>query len=192
MLKSSELLAPILSPISLSILLSKFVSIHSFPLLVPSYKLPSIQKPINQGGVRINSKKLIGLAVLIFVFVIACAGTSEKSGTEQLIEENESSNVKESWTGTWNVTGRVGISVTGRYVLVLRQDDNKVKSIRGSSFDFKGNVVGNQLKGRFKDDSHGLLHRLTLKMSEDLKSFEGKDYKSEGNVGSPVKGVRQD
>ena len=52
-----------------------------------------------------NSKKLIGLVVLIFVFVIACAETSEKSGTEQLSEQDLSFNPNEPWTGKWEVVG---------------------------------------------------------------------------------------
>ena len=85
-------------------------------------------------------KNVIGLIVFIFVFIIACAGASEKSETEQLTEENESSNLNEPWTGTWKVSLGSGwqMGIVGDYELKLKQDGNQVKSLIGSSYNFKG------------------------------------------------------
>lgn len=129
--------------------------------------------------------------MLLFIFIIGCAGTSEQSGTEQLSDQDLSFNSNEPWTGNWKVKGSTGYLRTGDYVLILKQDDNIVKSLSGSSYDFKGKVVGNQLEGRFVDNEYYILHRLTLKMSEDLKSFEGTDRDPTAKT-HPVKGVRQD
>ncbi len=136
-------------------------------------------------------KNVIGLMVFIFVFIIACAGTSEQSGTEQLAEEKASSNLNEPWTGTWKVTGNTGIGIKGNYVLKLKQNGNLVKSTRGSSYEFKGSVVGNRLEGRYKDDDHQLMHIINVKISEDLKSFEGTDRSTTGRK-RPLIGKKQD
>jgi hypothetical protein len=137
-------------------------------------------------------KNVIGIIVLIFVFIIACAGTSEQSGTEQLSEEDLSFNPNEPWTGIWKVTGSTGLRIRGTYELRLKQNGNQVKSLKGSSYEFKGNAVENRLKGRFKDDDHQFMHLINVKISEDLKSFEGTDRSPAGRLRDPLKGVRQD
>ncbi len=133
-----------------------------------------------------NSKKLIGLIVLIFVFVIACAGP------ETLSEQDLRLNPNEPWTGIWKVKSaeRMGPGMPQIYILKLKQNGNLVKSTRGSDFDFKGKTLGNHLKGSFVDNDHGHIHRLRVEMSEDLKSFEGNDVWVIDIVS--VKGERQD
>jgi hypothetical protein len=63
--------------------------------------------------------------------------------------------------------------------------------MEGSDEDLKGKVVGNQLKGSFVDSNHNHLHKIDVKMSEDLGSFEGKDV-SQSVVTSIIRGVRQE
>ncbi len=109
-----------------------------------------------------NSKKLIGLIVLIFVFVIACAGP------ETLSEQDLRLNPNEPWTGTWKVTG----TPYGNLVLNLKQSGNKIKSIRGSTHDFRGKVKGNRLKAWYIEmDTQA---PVDLKISQDSMSFKGK------------------
>ena len=69
-----------------------------------------------------NPKWLISLAVLISIFLIACAETSEKSGTQQLSEQDLSFNPSEPWSGKWQVEGIHG--VTGPWG--LKQSGNEV------------------------------------------------------------------
>ena len=135
-----------------------------------------------------NFKTVIGVLALIFVFIIACAGTSEKSGTEQPAKLN----VDEPWTGTWHVTGIGDAGAASQdtaHILELKQNGNRVISTQGSMIKFEGECSGNELKGSHIDD-HGLLHRLNVKISDDLKSFEGEDRFS--IVTRHVKGVRQE
>ncbi len=133
-----------------------------------------------------NLKNVAGLMVFIFVFIIACAGTSE-----QLSEQDLSFNPNEPWTGIWKVTTPEPSGFVDDYVLKLKQNSNPVNSVKGSDFKFKGKVVGNRLKGRFRDDEVQMIHDINVKISDDLKSFEGKDLRqSVFNV--PIKGVRQD
>jgi len=132
-----------------------------------------------------NLKNVAGLMVFIFVFIIACAGTSE-----QLSDEDLSFNPNEPWTGIWKVATATGGDISD-FVLKLKQDSNLVNSVKGSDFKFKGKVVGNRLEGRFRDDELQMIHDINVKISDDLKSFEGKDLRqSVFNV--PIKGVRQD
>ena len=132
--------------------------------------------------------KAIGVVALIFVFIIACAETSEKSRTEQPAQLN----VSEPWTGTWRVTGigdRGAASQDTATIIELKQNGNKVISTQSSMIKVKGKCSGNQLKGIHHDD-HGVLHRLNVKISEDLKSFEGEDQFS--IFTRHVKGGRQE
>ena len=137
-----------------------------------------------------NFTKVIGLIALIFIF--ACAGSSEKSGTEQSTEKNVTSNQNDIWTGTWQVTGLADIVSPGQEkvsILKLKQNVNKVISTQGSEYDFRGKCSGNQLKGSWAD-GHNVDHRLNVTMSEDLKSFEGVDRID--TVTRHVSGVRQE
>ena len=135
-----------------------------------------------------NSKKLIGLIVLIFVFVIACAGTSEKSGTEQLSEQDLSFNPNEPWTGIWKAKLIYGGEIN--VVLKLKQNGNLVKSAKGCDYKItNGKVSGNRLKASYKG-GWGKFHRLNLVISDDLKSFEGSEKASA--MDWKLKGVRQE
>ena len=126
----------------------------------------------------------------IFVFIIACAGTSEQSGKRQLSDEDLSLNPNEPWTGKWlvNVSEYQDL---GDFVLILKQYGNEIKSMDGSDENLKGKVVGNQLKGSFVDSNHNLLHRIDVKMSEDLATFEGKDVVQSVDT-SIIRSVRQE
>jgi hypothetical protein len=133
-----------------------------------------------------KSPKVIGLIVLIFVFIIACAETSE-----QLSEQDLGFNPSEPWTGTWKISSTAPDMWLANYVLKLKQDGNLVNSVKGSDFKFKGKIVGNQLKGRFQDDDIGFIHDINVKISDDLQAFEGKDLR-QSVVTVPIKGLRQD
>jgi hypothetical protein len=133
-----------------------------------------------------NLKNVIGLMFLIFIFIIACAGTPE-----QLSEADLSFNPNEPWTGTWELATTSAAMYTNNFVLKLKQDSNLVYSVKGSDFKFKGKVVGNRLEGRFRDDEVWMIHDLNVKISDDLKSFEGKDLR-QSVINVPIKGVRQD
>jgi hypothetical protein len=136
-----------------------------------------------------NSKKLIGLIVLIFVFVIACAGTSEKSGTEQLSEQDLSFDPNEPWTGIWKAKLIYGGEIN--VVLKLKQNGNLVKSAKGCDYNIaNGKVSGNRLKASYISTTHNKRQFLNLVMSDDLKSFEGEN-KLDPYVWK-LKGVRQE
>ena len=135
-----------------------------------------------------NSKKLIGLAVLIFVFVIACAGTSEKSGTEQLSEKDLSFNPSEPWTGKWKVEGFYGVIGTWE----LKQSGSKVVSTHYSLYNIKAKVVDDQLKGKVYDLSRSTyFYSFEVNISSDGQSFKGTTASSGQPIGH-VKGTRQE
>jgi hypothetical protein len=90
--------------------------------------------------------------------------------TEQVVREKTVAvNPNEPWTGTWKVTG----PETGDLVLNLKQSGNKIKSIRGSTYNFRGKVKGNRLKGWYV--GRGVHIIVDLKISQDAMSFKGKE-----------------
>ena len=54
----------------------------------------------------------------------------------------------------------------------MKQEGNTVKSTRDSSYDFKGKVQGNQLKGKITSVS-GTYDPFILEMLSDGMSFKG-------------------
>ena len=97
-------------------------------------------------------------------------------------------NPNEPWTGIWSVKRVSGYASGGRFVLKLKQTANKVKSIRGSSYDVRAKVKGNRLKGRY---TGGFVDYLVeLKISQDFMSFEGKQ--SYHGKTTKLKGERQE
>ena len=81
-------------------------------------------------------------------------------------------NTKEPWTGIWKVEAsdnRAGGGIWG-----LKQRGKSVVSTRASSWEVKGKVKGDQLKGLFGGGSS----RFVLIISSDGQSFEGKMYVS--------------
>ena len=136
-----------------------------------------------------NSKKLIGLAVLIFVFVIACAGTSEKSGTEQLSEQDLSFNPSEPWTGKWKVEGFNLIDG----LWGLKQSGSKVVSTHDSFYNIKAKVVDDELKGKVTDLSTSTyFFSFEVKISSDGQSFKGTAGYDNSISGQMIKGTRQE
>ena len=132
-----------------------------------------------------NFTKVIGLVALIFVFAIACAGTSDKSRTEQLAEENEAQNLKEPWTGTWKVEGSYQHESDG--IWVLKQSGNLVVSTKDSQSIVKCKVSGNQLKGKVHYRKYQ--NPITLDISSDGQSFKGVYYI--GTRPYRLKGIKQ-
>ncbi len=89
------------------------------------------------------------------------------SGTQVAAIPKIKVNKKEPWTGTWKVKG----GYQGGIFLNLKQSGINVKSIRGSSYDFKGKIKGNRLKGTWGEGPYWF--RVDLKMSQDGMSFKG-------------------
>jgi hypothetical protein len=132
-----------------------------------------------------NFTKVIGLLALIFVFIIACAGTSEKSETEQLSKQTETSHLNEPWTGIWKVEGSWQAANDGLWV--LKQSGNSVVSTKDSQSKVKGKVEGDQLKG--KVEYQRWTHRIAVKISPDGQSFKGiYDW---GTRPTELKGIKQ-
>ena len=131
-----------------------------------------------------KSKSIIALMVFSFIFVIGCAGTSEQT-------QDLSFDPNEPWTGTWEVRTTETAMFTNDFMLKLKQDSNLVNSVRGSDFVFKGKIVGNRLEGIFFDNEVQMRHDIDVKISEDLKSFEGIDLRQR-LMTVPIRGVRQD
>ena len=129
--------------------------------------------------------KVIGLIALIFVFIIACAGTEEQSGTKKFAEENKTSNLTESWNGTWKVDSSW---TQGGGTWVLKQSGKSVISTNDSSYKINGEVEGDQLKGKIIDDT-GNTVRLNLEISSAGQSFKGKMIYTWGNV--QLQGLKQ-
>ena len=136
-----------------------------------------------------NSKKVIGLIALIFVFVIACAGTSQLPRSVQLSEQDLILNPDEPWTGIWNA--KLANGFEKKLVLKLKQNGNNVISAKGCTYMMSGTVTGSQLNGSYMSDTHNSLHRLNLVMSDDLKSFDGKEVLSVQDTYT-LTGVRQE
>ena len=131
-------------------------------------------------------KNGIGLMILIFAFIIACAGTSEQSGTEQLSEADLSFNPNEPWTGIWKA--KLIYGGEKNVVLKLKQNGNLVKSAKGCDYKItNGEVSGNRLKASYIENE---VRRLTLVISDDLKSFEGEELV--GNYTWKLNGERQE
>lgn len=77
-------------------------------------------------------------------------------------------NKKEPWTGNWKVEGHRHFTGPWR----MKQLGNTVVSTEDSLYKFKGEVKGNQLKGRLShQDSR---YPFEFKISADGQSFEGK------------------
>lgn len=77
-------------------------------------------------------------------------------------------NEKEPWTGKWKVES----SSQGGGIWAMKQEGNTVKSTRDSSYDFKGKVQGNQLKGKIANVS-GSYNPFTIEMLSDDMTFKG-------------------
>ncbi len=74
---------------------------------------------------------------------------------------------KEPWTGKWKVES----NSQGSGIWAMKQEGQVVKSTRESTYDFKGKVQGNQLRGNM--DADGIYYPLTLEMPSDRMSFKG-------------------
>ena len=72
----------------------------------------------------------------------------------------------EPWTGMWKVEGS---QYSG--IWRMKQTESVVKSNQYSSYEFKGKVKGNQMKGRLVDTN--TVYSLVLTLSSDGISFEG-------------------
>ena len=116
-----------------------------------------------------NFTKVSGLLALIFVFIIACAGTSDKSGSEQIAKETETSHLNEPWTGIWKVEGTHQGENDGLWV--LKQSGNSVVSTKDSQSKVEGKVARNQLEGWVHWERWQ--HSITLNISSDGQSFKG-------------------
>ena len=77
-------------------------------------------------------------------------------------------NEKEPWTGKWKVESAYGLNG----VWAMKQEGQIVKSTRDSSFDFKGKVQGNQLKGKLIYAT-GLYMPFIIEMPLERMSFNG-------------------
>jgi hypothetical protein len=96
------------------------------------------------------------------------------------VDENE------PWTGTWKVKG----SQLGDMVFKLKQSGNKVKSIRGSSYELKAKVNGDRLKGWYEGPA-GLYIQINLKIDTDRITFNGTEFNVKTGT-LRLKGERQE
>jgi hypothetical protein len=90
----------------------------------------------------------------------------------------------EPWTGTWKVTG----FVDGDRAWEIKQNGSKVICTRDSPDKIRGKVKGYWLKGFSRNNT------FKLKLSHDLKSFEGKAVHRISSYGGTqhLKGERQE
>jgi hypothetical protein len=77
---------------------------------------------------------------------------------------------KEPWTGIWKVEGSGNIGSPAHWG--MKQRRKKVVSTKDSYYELKGNIKGNQLKGRVIS-GHGLIYRFVVNISSDDQTFEG-------------------
>ena len=127
-----------------------------------------------------NSKKVIGLIALIFVFLISCAGTTE---------QDLSFNPTEPWTGSWKLTRDPG---WGILTWKLKQNGNLVKAAKGSDYKVELKVTGNRAEGWYFFSDYLGRHTVKMNMSEDLQSFEGQMSTVSPAYNIGTKGERQD
>ena len=90
------------------------------------------------------------------------------TGKSDITISNIKVNKKELWTGKWKVESAYELNG----VWAMKQEGQFVKSTRDSSFDFKGKVYGNQLKGKLKSSTGDYLP-FTLEIPSDGMSFNG-------------------
>ncbi len=92
---------------------------------------------------------------------------------------------KEPWTGAWVVKG----SQWGDMYFKLKQNGIKVYSIRGSTNEVKGKVIGDRLKGWYIGDISRYT-QINLKIAKDGKTFKGTEFAYQGS--RYLKGERQE
>lgn len=136
-------------------------------------------------------EKILCLLLVGCCMVIGCAETSEQIGNGQSSEQNLQFDPEQPWTGTWNVSTKTAAMFTNNFVLKLKQEGNIVTSVKGSDFSFNGQVEDTRLQGLFFDDEVNMRHDIDVVISNDLKSFEGKDVRQRV-ITVPIAGVRQD
>ena len=98
----------------------------------------------------------------VFKWYIVKAGTDKPEVTISNFQINE----KEPWTGKWKVES----SSAGRGVWAMKQTGGIVESTADSTFEFRGRVRGNQLKGFLERGSD---QSFTMEMPPDALSFKG-------------------
>ena len=96
-----------------------------------------------------------------YKWFVVKAGTDKPESTTSNFQINE----KEPWTGKWKVES----TSQGRGIWAMKQSGEIVKSTADSTYDIRGRVRGNQLKGvgSTTDVSY------TLEMLTDALSFKG-------------------
>jgi len=107
---------------------------------------------------------------------------SVKEGSKGILN---SLNPEEPWAGVWSLKYNYGEG----YVLVLKQDGQKVRSAENSSIKFKGRVEGDDLDGWIELDKQ---RSLRLKISPDYKSFSGNFMQSMSVVTGQIWGKRKE
>jgi len=137
-----------------------------------------------------DTKIIIVLILVCLFFISGCAEQSGQVGIKETDELNLELNPDAPWTGVWAIKTNTAQMYTNKYTLRLRQIGNIVKSVKGSDFTFNGKVVGNRLMGLFFDDEIPMRHDIDVMISNDLKSFEGKDLRQRV-ITVPITGVRQ-
>lgn len=80
---------------------------------------------------------------------------------------------------------------TSNFVLKLKREGNIVTLVKGSDFSVHGRVEDTRLQGLFFDDEVHMRHDSDVVISNDLKSFEGKDVRQRVMT-VPIAGVRRD
>ena len=106
---------------------------------------------------------LIGISYKASWFVATHAPANPEAPIAHIVV-----NKNEPWTGKW----KVETTSQGGGIWAMKQEGNTVKSTRDSSYDFKGKVQGNQLKGKITSVS-GTYDPFILKMLSDGLSFKG-------------------
>jgi len=87
-------------------------------------------------------------------------------------------NEKEPWTGKWKV--QASTQVSG--IWAMKQEGKTVRSTRDSTYDFKGKVLGNRLKGKVVV-AVGSYYPLELEMPSNKMSFTGTlDYDTSNTI----------
>ena len=106
---------------------------------------------------------LIGISYKASWFVATHAPANPEAPIAHIVV-----NKNEPWTGKW----KVETTSQGGGIWAMKQEGNTVKSTRDSSYDFKGKVQGNQLKGKITSVS-GTYDPFILEMLSDGMSFKG-------------------
>ena len=113
--------------------------------------------------------------------------TKVKRKTHETASDSPASlNIKEPWTGLWQVEGS---RIVGG-IWDMKQSGRIVKSTRNSYYEIKGKVSGKQLKGRIVGD-YNISNKIVLNISSDGQSFKGTIKSDYANMTRQIRGTRK-